>query len=233
MALSLYKIAKPVALLLIPATLSVTWGCQTTTPSSNAAQKAKIGAAAGGAIGALIGSRTGSWAKGALIGAVVGGASGAVLGNYMDKQAAAIDQNVEGAQVQRVGESIRVVFDSGLLFTTGSSTISAASRSNIEQLARILNTYGDTNVVIEGHTDSIGNEATNQVLSEKRAESVATLLKVYGVAPNRMSAVGYGETRPVATNETEAGRNLNRRVEVLIYATDALRQQAASGQLRL
>jgi len=102
-----------------------------------------------------------------------------------------------------------------------------------DALARVLSQYNDTNLVIEGHTDAVGNEAMNQILSEKRAESVATLLKVYGVNGNRLSPVGYGETRPIATNETEAGRKLNRRVEVRIYANEALKQQAASGQLKL
>jgi len=224
------KFTKPVAFLLILAMTSLTWGCQTTT---NAGRDAQIGAAAGGVLGGLIGSRSGSWAKGAIIGAVIGGATGAIIGNYMDKQAAEIDRNVKGAQVERVGESIRVIFDSGILFSTGSSTITATSRNNIEQLARILTRYNDTNIVIEGHTDNIGSEATNQLLSERRAESVATLLKVYGVSGSRVSPVGYGETRPVSSNETETGRRLNRRVEVLIYANEALKRQAESGELKL
>ncbi len=224
------KFTKPLALLLILAMTSLTWGCETTT---NAGRDAQIGAAAGGVLGGLIGSRSGSWAKGAIIGAVIGGATGAIIGNYMDKQAAEIDRNVDGAKVERVGESIRVIFDSGILFSTGSSTITATSRNNIEQLARILNRYSDTNIVIEGHTDDIGSEATNQLLSERRAESVATLLKVYGVSGSRVSPVGYGETRPVSTNETETGRRLNRRVEVLIYANEALKRQAESGELKL
>ncbi len=224
------KATKPVALLMIPVMTSLTWGCQTTT---NKGKDAQIGAVAGGVLGGLIGSRSGSWVKGAIIGSVLGGATGAIIGSYMDKQAAEIDRNVKGAQVERVGESIRVVFDSGLLFSTSSSTITAASKDNIEQLARILTQYNDTNLVIEGHTDAIGNEATNQLLSEKRAESVATLLKVYGVNGNRISPIGYGKTRPIATNETEAGRKLNRRVEVRIYANEALKQQAAAGQLKL
>ena len=224
------KFTKPVAFFLILAMTSLTWGCQTTT---NAGRDAQIGAAAGGVLGGLIGSRSGSWAKGAIIGAVIGGATGAIIGNYMDKQAAEIDRNVDGAKVERVGESIRVIFDSGILFSTGSSTITATSRSNIEQLARILNRYNDTNIVIEGHTDNIGSESTNQLLSERRAESVATLLKAYGVSGGRVSPVGYGETRPVSTNETETGRRLNRRVEVLIYAKEALKRQAESGELKL
>ncbi|MBN1278440.1 MAG: OmpA family protein [Chlorobium sp.] len=226
----LQKITKPIALLLILAMTSLTWGCESTT---NAGRGAGYGAAAGGVIGGIIGSRSGSWAQGAILGAVIGGAGGALIGNYMDKQAAEIDRDVEGASVERVEEGIRVVFDSGILFSTGSSAITSASRYNIEKLAGILNRYDDTNVVIEGHTDSVGSEESNQILSENRAQTVANLLKTYGVYNNRLSPVGYGETRPVASNETESGRHLNRRVEVLIYANEELKRQAESGELRM
>ncbi len=223
------KISKPVTFLLLLAMTSLTWGCQTTT---NAGQGAGIGAATGGVIGGIIGSRSGSWAKGAIIGAVIGGAGGALIGNYMDKQAAEIDRDVEGARVERVGESIRVIFDSGILFSTGSATITSTSRYNIEKLARILKRYNDTSLVIEGHTDSIGSDEANQTLSEKRAESVANLLEAYGVSSRRLSPVGFGETHPVASNETEYDRKLNRRVEVLIYANEDLKRQAESGEIR-
>ncbi|AAM72582.1 MAG TPA: OmpA family protein [Chlorobaculum sp.] len=224
------KFSKPAALLLLASTATVTTGCQSTT---NAGRGAGYGAAAGGLIGGIIGSNNGSWVQGALIGAAIGGAAGAVIGDYMDKQADEIRQEVQGAKVERVGEGIRVVFDTGLLFSTDSATLNANSRYNIEKLARILNRYNDTNVVIEGHTDNTGTEASNQILSERRAESVATLLRTYGVSGRRLTAIGYGETRPVATNETEAGRRLNRRVEVLIYANDALKRQAQAGELKL
>jgi outer membrane protein OmpA-like peptidoglycan-associated protein len=229
------KLTRPVAVGLLLSTATLTWGCesQMTATEGRGTRGAGIGAASGAVLGGIIGSRSGSWAKGALIGAAVGGAAGSLIGNYMDRQAAKIQQNVDGAQVERVGEGIRVVFDSGLLFTTNSATMTAASRSNIEKLARILNEYKDTTLVIEGHTDSVGNEATNQSLSERRAESVATMLRTYGVAGSRLSTVGYGETRPVATNETEAGRRLNRRVEVLIYASSELKRQAQTGELKL
>jgi outer membrane protein OmpA-like peptidoglycan-associated protein len=225
----LQKLTKPLVILLILAMTSLTWGCESST---NAGRGAGIGATTGGIIGGIIGSNEGSWVKGALIGAVIGGAGGALIGNYMDKQAAEIDRDVEGARVERVGEGIRVIFDSGILFSTGSSTITSDSRFNIEKLARILNRYNDTSLVIEGHTDTIGSEEANQSLSERRAESVANLLEVYGVSSRRLSPVGYGETRPVSSNETEYGRKLNRRVEVLIYANDDLKHQADSGHLR-
>jgi outer membrane protein OmpA-like peptidoglycan-associated protein len=224
------KLIKPVAMMLILSMASLSWGCQTT---SNTGRGAGIGAAAGGILGGIIGSRTGSWGKGVILGAVIGGAAGALIGNYMDKQAAEIDNSVEGAKVERVGEGIRVVFDTGLLFSTGSATLTPASRYNIEKLSRILAKYDDTNIVIEGHTDNVGSEASNQSLSERRAESVASLLKAYSVSGNRLSTVGYGETRPVASNETESGRKLNRRVEVLIYANEELKKQAQTGELKM
>jgi outer membrane protein OmpA-like peptidoglycan-associated protein len=227
---TIQKITKPTALLLLLTTAGLSTGCES---SSNAGRGAGIGAAAGGVLGGLIGSKNGSWAKGALLGAAIGGAAGAVIGDYMDKQADEIRHDVRGANVERVGEGIRVVFDTGLLYSTGSSTLNSDSRYNIEKLARILNRYNDTNVVIEGHTDTIGSEYSNQILSERRAESVSTLLRTYGVSGNRLSSVGYGQTRPVATNETEAGRRLNRRVEVLIYANSDLKRHAQTGELKI
>ena len=225
----LQKLTKPFVFLLILAMTSLSWGCESST---NAERGAGIGATTGGLIGGIIGSRSGSWVKGALIGAVIGGTGGALIGNYMDKQAAEIDRDVEGARVERVGDGIRVIFDSGILFSTGSATITSTSRYNIEKLARILNRYHDTSLVIEGHTDDIGSEEANQSLSERRAESVANLLEIYGVSSRRLSPIGFGETRPVSTNETEYGRKLNRRVEVLIYANDNLKRQADSGEIR-
>jgi outer membrane protein OmpA-like peptidoglycan-associated protein len=229
------KLSRPLTLGLVLSTASLSWGCQSemTATEGRGTRGAGIGAASGALIGGLIGSSSGSWGKGALIGAVIGGAAGAAIGNYMDRQAADIRREVENAKVERVGEGIRVVFDTGLLYSTGSSTLTSSSRYNIEKLSIILNRYDDTNIVIEGHTDTVGGETANQALSERRAESVSSLLRTYGVAGNRMSTVGYGQTRPVATNETEAGRRLNRRVEVLIYASNDLKRQAETGELKM
>ncbi|NTU67330.1 MAG: OmpA family protein [Chlorobiaceae bacterium] len=229
------KLSRPVALGLMLTTASLSWGCQSelTATGGRGTRGAAIGATSGAIIGGIIGSSSGKFGKGALIGAVIGGVAGSAIGNYMDRQAADIRREVEGAKVERVGEGIRVVFDTGILYSTGSATMTSASRYNIEKLSRIMNRYNDTNIVIEGHTDNIGGESANQVLSERRAESVASLLRAYGVSGNRMSTVGYGQTRPVATNETETGRRLNRRVEVLIYANNDLKRQAETGELRM
>jgi outer membrane protein OmpA-like peptidoglycan-associated protein len=232
---SIQKLTKPVALGLVLSTAALSSGCQSemTATEGRGTRGAGIGAASGAIIGGIIGSTSGNFGRGALIGAAIGGVAGSVIGNYMDRQAAEIRREVGGAKVERVGEGIRVVFDTGLLYSTGSATLTSPSRYNIEKLSRILNRYNDTNIVIEGHTDTIGGEAANQMLSERRAESVASLLRTYGVAGNRMSTVGYGQTRPVATNETEYGRRLNRRVEVLIYANNALKRQAETGELKM
>ena len=229
------KITKPAAMGLVLTTASLSWGCQSemTATEGRGTRGAAIGATSGAILGGIIGSTSGKFGRGALIGAVIGGVAGSVIGNYMDRQAAEIRREVEGASVERVGEGIRVVFDTGILYSTGSSTLTSASRYNIEKLSRILNRYNDTNLVIEGHTDNIGGESPNQVLSERRAESVASLLRAYGVSGRRISTVGYGQTRPVATNETEAGRRLNRRVEVLIFANNDLKRQAESGELKM
>jgi len=226
--INVQKLTKPLVFMLILAMTTLTWGCESST---NAGRGAGIGATGGGIIGGIIGSRHGNFVQGALIGAAIGGAGGAIIGDYMDKQAAEIGHDLRGARVVREGEGIRVIFDSGILFATGSATLNSTSRYEIEKLARILNRYHDTSLVIEGHTDNIGYRDSNQILSEKRADSVANLLKTYGVSSRRLSPVGYGETRPVETNSTEWGRKQNRRVEVIIYANDDLKRQAESGRL--
>ncbi len=226
--IQIQKHAKPLVILLILAMTTFTWGCESST---NAGRGANIGAASGGIIGGIIGSRHGNFVQGAIIGAVIGGAGGALIGNYMDKQAAEIGHDIKGARVVREGEGIRVIFDSGILFSTGSATLTSTSRYEIDKLARILNRYHDTSLVIEGHTDNTGYRDSNQTLSEKRADSVANLLTTYGVSRQRLSPVGYGDSRPIETNNTEWGRKQNRRVEVVIYANDNLKRQAESGRL--
>ena len=226
--IQIQKHAKPLVILLILAMTTFTWGCESST---NAGRGANFGAASGGIIGGIIGSRHGNFVQGALIGAVIGGAGGALIGNYMDKQAAEIGHDIRGARVVREGEGIRVIFDSGILFSTGSATLTSTSRYEIDKLARILNRYHDTSLVIEGHTDNTGYRDSNQMLSEKRADSVANLLTTYGVSRQRLSPVGYGDSRPIETNNTEWGRKQNRRVEVVIYANDDLKRQAQSGRL--
>ncbi len=176
------------------------------------------GAAAGGVVGAVIGHQTGATATGAIIGAVVGGATGAIIGHQMDQQAKELKQNIPGATVTRVGEGIAVTFASGLLYDFDSDVVRASAAHNLGNLAASLGKYPNTDIVIVGHTDAVGSAAYNQGLSERRARSAANYLSAHGVNPSRLKAMGRGETEPIATNDTETGRQLNRRVEVAIFA---------------
>jgi len=187
---------------------------------------AVIGAGAGAAVGGVIGNNTGgSTARGAIIGAVIGGAAGAVIGHQMDQQAKEIDQSVPGAKVERVGEGIQVTFDSGLLFDFDSDRIRPDAAENLRELARSLTKYGDSNLLIAGHTDSRGDDAYNQSLSYRRSNAASAYLQAQGVPSSRIRTTGRGELEPVASNETDGGRQQNRRVEVAIYASEAYREQ--------
>lgn len=193
----------------------------------NNAQKGAVGgAAAGGTIGGIIGHQSGNTAVGAIIGAAIGGAAGAYIGNYMDKQAAEMERDLEGAKVERVGEGIKITFDSGLLFDVNKAELKQASRDNLTRLATILNKYPDTNILLEGHTDSDGSEEWNLELSRLRAQSVSNFLAGKQVLEPRFTIMGYGESQPIASNDTRQGKAQNRRVEVAIYANDKLKKTA-------
>jgi outer membrane protein OmpA-like peptidoglycan-associated protein len=180
---------------------------------------AVIGAAAGGVVGGVIGNQTGSTARGAIIGAVVGGAAGAIIGHQMDQQAKELQQNIPGATVTRVGEGIVVTFASGLLYDFDSDIVRAEAAQNLSTLAASLGKYPNTDLLIVGHTDSVGTDQYNQGLSERRARAASNYLIGQGVNAGRLQAVGRGETEPIAENNTDPGRQLNRRVEVAIYAS--------------
>ncbi|WP_421874097.1 OmpA family protein [Marinoscillum sp.] len=199
--------------------------------ASNASKGAGIGTAAGGAIGAVIGNSKDNTAVGAIIGAAVGGTAGALIGRQMDKQAEELRQDLEGADVERVGEGIKITFDSGLLFALDSYDLKSETRSNLSELSETLNKYENTNILIEGHTDATGPDAYNQTLSEQRANTVATYLTSQQVKASRLTTMGYGESQPVADNSTAEGRAQNRRVEVAIYANDKMKKMAENGEL--
>jgi len=196
-------------------------GCATKTQTG-----AVVGAAGGAVVGGVIGKVAGSTAKGAIIGAVVGGAAGAIIGAQMDKQAKELELSIKGAKVERVGEGIQVTFASGLLFDFDSEVVRPEARINLHELAVSLEKYPGSDVLILGHTDQLGSGAYNQGLSERRANSGATYLISQGVSGTRIGTRGLGETEPIATNETEAGRQANRRVEVSIYASKETRAAA-------
>ncbi|HET7039224.1 MAG TPA: OmpA family protein [Gemmatimonadales bacterium] len=187
---------------------------------------AVIGAGGGAVVGAVIGRATGNTAVGAIFGAAVGGAAGAIIGAYMDKQAQEMEQDLEGARIERVGEGIKITFGGGVLFDVDRAELRPAAQEELVKLATILNKYDDTNILVEGHTDATGTEDYNMELSRRRASSVGTFLAAQSVAVSRMQAVGYGEVQPIASNETADGRQQNRRVEVAIFANDELKEAA-------
>jgi outer membrane protein OmpA-like peptidoglycan-associated protein len=186
---------------------------------------AVIGAAAGAAAGGVIGNQTGSTTRGAIIGAVVGGTAGAIIGHQMDQQAKELQQNIPGATVARVGEGIAVTFESGLLYDFDSDVVRSSAAQNLGNLAASLNKYPNTDLLIVGHTDAVGTGDYNQGLSQRRATAAANYLASQGVSAARLRALGRGETEPLATNDTEAGRQLNRRVEIAIVANASTRSQ--------
>jgi outer membrane protein OmpA-like peptidoglycan-associated protein len=194
--------------------------------ASNAEKGAVIGAAAGAGAGAVVGNKTGSTARGAIIGAVVGGAAGAIIGHRMDEQAKELEVQVPGAEIERVGEGIQVTFASGLLYDFDSDAIRPEAAANLRNLAGSLKKYGDTQLLIVGHSDALGTTAYNQDLSSRRASAASGYLATQGIATGRMHTSGRGEMEALASNETEAGRQMNRRIEVAIFASETARAVA-------
>lgn len=206
------------------------FSCDATRNASNKQKGAAIGAGSGAVIGGVVGNNVGegNTALGAIIGGVVGGAAGAYIGNRMDKQAQEIEQEIPGAEVERVGEGINVTFDenSGIYFDTEKYNINADSRESLDKLARILQEYPGSNILIEGHTDSTGSDAYNLTLSKNRAQAVTNYLLQKGIAKERLDTKWYGETQPKYDNSTVDGRAKNRRVELAIVANEELIQEA-------
>jgi len=187
---------------------------------SKTAKGGAIGGGAGAAAGAVIGKTLGNTAAGAIAGAAVGGTVGAIIGRQMDKKAAELEKELEGAEIQRVEEGIAVSFDSGLLFDFDSAELRLEAMENLEKLADIMGRDDNTELLIVGHTDSVGEEIYNMKLSERRAESAARFIISQGISASRVDLEGRGETEPIGNNDTEAGRQENRRVEVAIFASD-------------
>ncbi len=213
-----------VSLIMIVSMVMIISGCA----SWNKTQKgAVVGTAAGGTMGAVIGRASGNTALGAIIGATVGGATGAIIGNQMDKQAEEIKNTVPDAKVERVGEGIVVEFNSNVLFGFDESTLSADARTSLDKLVKVLDAYPDTDIEIQGHTDSKGSVAYNQALSERRATAVSGYLAGQGTSDSRLTIKGYGETVPKYENSTAEGRTENRRVEFLITANEKMKAEAA------
>lgn len=212
-------------------------GCDATRRASNRDKGVAIGAVGGAVIGGIIGNNVGNknnTAVGAIIGAAVGGVAGGIIGNKMDKQAEKIKTEIPGAKVERVGEGINVTFDennpdgskAGVYFATGKYNITENSRLAIDKLVKIFTEYPETNILVEGHTDNVGSESSNMLLSERRAMAVGNELKKDGLAATRLTIKWYGEMQAKQDNATAEGRAANRRVEFSITANEKMKADA-------
>src|SRR5438128_12488778 len=190
-------------------------------PNGKAKRGAGVGAAAGAVVGAIIGNQSGGNRTGAVIGAAAGAAIGAAIGHKMDKQQQELPQ-IPGVEVTRPAENeIAVQLTNDILFDFNSAVLRTESQQTLRALAANFQRYPDETVSVEGHTDNVSSPEYNQGLSERRAYSVRDYLASQGVTPSRISAIGYGEARPKASNDTPEGRQLNRRVEIHIRATQS------------
>lgn len=206
--------------------------CKSSSKSLNKTQKGGIVGASGGAvIGGMIGKSKGNTALGAILGATVGGAAGAVIGRRMDKQAEEMKRQMPNAQVERVGEGIKITFGSDILFDVDSYALKSETKQQLLDFAKTLNKYQDTDIKIEGHADATGSEDHNLKLSKQRADAVSSFLESQGVKTSRVDETGYGEAQPVADNSTEAGRRKNRRVDVAVFANKQMQRDAKDGKL--
>lgn len=199
-------------------------GCKSLSQTERGAA---AGAGAGAVIGGAIGAKYGDTAKGAIIGAAVGGTAGAIIGQQMDRQARDLEEDLDGAEVDRVGEGIAVKFENNLLFDFDSAELRSTATTELSKLAENLEEYPNTDLVIVGHTDAVGAEDYNLGLSQRRADAAAEHLISEGVTPSRITTIGKGEAEPIASNDTDAGRQQNRRVEVAIYASEEYREELA------
>jgi outer membrane protein OmpA-like peptidoglycan-associated protein len=193
--------------------------------ASGCASNLRTGALGGAAAGAVIGGIASGSARGAIVGAAIGGAAGAAVGAIMDSQAEDLQDKLPNARVERIGEGIAVTFDSGILFAVNQSTLQPAGQQNLRDLVASLEEYEGTEVLAVGHTDSTGEEAYNQALSERRADSARTFMVGAGLDASRIRAMGRGELEPIASNDTDAGRQANRRVEIAIFASEEMQQR--------
>ena len=206
-----------------------TVACQTNTGTvfdKKATQGAILGTLAGAAAGAAIGGHD-HRAGGAIIGAATGALTGGLLGRYLDQQAQELDA-IPGADVRRRDDSLLVNFQSTLLFDSDSASLQPGAFDRLRSLARTLNNYPKSDVIIKGHTDTLGDERYNLTLSEERSDSVRDFLVAEGVASPRLTAIGFGESVPVATNSSPEGRQQNRRVEIEIRPYDDVMRSGAT-----
>ena len=209
-------------------------GCATMDQQSKTTKGAVYGAGGGAVAGAILGGIIGRDAKGAAIGAAagaaIGGLAGAGVGHTLDKQEAEMRAALatsEEVAVKREGDLIALTLKGDVSFDVNSDVVLPGLYNELDRIAQILVKYPDTTIVVEGHTDSSGSDVYNQQLSERRALSVQRLLVQRGVSESRISTIGYGETRPVATNNTPEGRQMNRRVEIRVNPNAQAQPQSA------
>ena len=206
--------------------------CKTVQNANSKQKGAVIGAAGGAVIGAIIGNNTGKKGKGgdlgAVIGGVVGGSAGAIIGAKMDKQAQEIEEEIPGATVERVEESIVVTFDenSGVNFATNKYDINSSSQETLGKLIGVFNEYPETDILVVGHTDSSGADDYNMTLSKNRANAVSDYLVNNGISTSRITTRWFGETQPMSDNSTAEGRAQNRRVNIAILPNDKMVDEA-------
>ncbi|MCK9638818.1 MAG: OmpA family protein [Prolixibacteraceae bacterium] len=206
---------------------SVLTSCNTIKNANNTQKGTGIGVAAGALLGGIIGNRSGNSALGAVIGAAVGGGTGAIIGNKMDKQARQISEALPGAQVERVGEGIRLVLkEDAVRFNLNKSTLTAQAKTNLDKLVPVFKENAETNIDIFGYTDITGQAEYNLKLSRERAETVKGYLVSKGLAAGRMKTSGLGVADPIASNDTDEGRSQNRRVEFAITANQKMTEEA-------
>ena len=206
----------------IPVFAFLIMGCNATRTQKGAV----IGGAAGAVGGNIIGRAAGNSTLGTIIGAAVGGTAGAIIGHDMDKQAEQIKNDIPGAKVERVEEGIKVEFNEKILFAFSKSDLGESAKTNLNKLVAILNQYPNTNIEIQGHTDSRGTDEYNMGLSQRRANAVRDYLASQGIVGTRMTTRGFGESAPAYSNDTPDGMAQNRRVEFLITANDQMKAEA-------
>ena len=226
---------KSLAVLMTASLLSgnVLTSCKSIKNNTNKTQRgAAIGAGSGAVVGGVIGKRSGNTVLGAILGATVGGAAGAVIGRRMDKQAEEMKRELPNAQVERVGEGIKITFGSDILFDVDSYELKPETKRQLTEFAQTLNKYDDTDIRIEGHADATGPDDHNLRLSKNRADAVANYLRSQGVRASRIDEKGYGEAQPIADNTSESGRRKNRRVDMAVYASKQMQKDAKDGKLQ-
>lgn len=208
--------------------------CESVKNANNQQKGTAIGATAGAVLGGVLGNNLGSGknsALGAVLGGVVGGVAGNVIGNKMDKQAKEIKETLPGAEVERVGEGIKITMKENVVnFAFDSSNLTVPAKANLDKLVTVLANNPDTDINIYGFTDSKGADSYNLSLSDRRAAAVKNYMASQGIAAHRMNTMGMGEADPIASNDTDAGRAQNRRVEFAITANQNMINDARSGE---